>query len=117
MRELGPLLAFATATRTRRALASAGVCPWPRADWPQPCGDLPVDGTRDRARWRLGRSKCAAVPESFGATIRRRRSRARAHAYPLARMRRRARSYVVLAKGMLVEGVPSLDKRRSSRKL
>lgn len=116
MRDLEPLFAHATATRARRALVSAGLCPWPRSDWPQPCGELSIDGVRDRARWRARRCKCATVPETFDAKIRNRRSRARAHAYPLARMRRRARLYVVLARGMLVNGVPSLDKRRSSRK-
>lgn len=116
MSDIGPLFAHATTTRARRALASAGLCPWPRPDWPQPCGELSIDGVRDRARWRARRCKCAAVPKTFDATIRSRRSRARAHAYPLARMRRRARLYIVLAKGMLVKGVPMLDKRRSSPK-
>ena len=60
----------------RRALASAGVCPWPRADWPQPCAELRIDGVRDRARWRLSRCKCATVPEILESTIRHRRSRA-----------------------------------------
>ncbi len=120
MFELGPLFDFARAARAaskaRRSAACWGACAAPDEEWPLKCYALQGHADPRGPTWRLNGAKCAHVPATFEASIVNRRSRARAHAYPLARMRRRARSYVVVSRGMLVLGVPNLDKRRTSKK-
>jgi hypothetical protein len=120
MLEPGPLFDFAraalAASKARRGAACWGACPAYWADWPFRCYALQGHTDPHGPTWRLAAPKCAQVPATLEARILNRRSRARAHAYPLARMRRRARSYVVAARGMLVFGVPNLDKRRTNKK-
>jgi hypothetical protein len=120
MLELGPLFDFASAARAaskaRRGAACWGACVALWADWPLRCYALQGHADPRGPTWRLAGPTCASVPATFGAQVVNRVSRARAHAYPLARMRRRARSYVVVSRGMLVSGVPNLDKRRTSKK-
>jgi hypothetical protein len=120
MLERGPLFDFARAARAaskaRRSAACWGACAAPDEEWPLKCYALQGHADPRGPTWRLTGAKCAHVPATFDASIVNRVSRARSHAYPLARMRPPARSYVVLAIGKLVEGVPILGKRRTSAK-